>query len=51
MTCCDAEQVVFREMRKARSLELRVLRVCEQAPNQGVKLVVRQRCQLQEAGM
>ena len=48
MTCCYAEQVTFREMRKARSLELSVLRACEQAPNQRSKLLVRQGCKLQE---
>jgi len=51
MTCWDAEQVVFREMRSARNLELSVLRVCQQAPNQRPKLLVRQRCKLQEAGV
>ena len=51
MTCCDAQQVVFREMRSARNLELSVLRVCQQVPNQRSKLLVRQRRKLQQAGV
>ena len=31
--------------------ELSVLGVCEQAPNQRVKFLVRQRCKLQQAGV
>ena len=51
MTCCDAEQVIFREMRKARSLELSVLRACERARNQRSKLLVRQGRKPQQAGV
>jgi hypothetical protein len=51
MTCCDAEQVVFRELRKARNVELSVLRVCQQALNQRVKLFVGQGCKLQKPGV
>ena len=51
MTCCYAEQVIFREMRKARNLELSALRACEQAPTQRVELLVRQDCKLQQAGV
>jgi hypothetical protein len=51
MTSCDAEQVVFREMRKGRNLELSVLRSWEQAPNQRPELMVMQRCKLQQAGV
>jgi hypothetical protein len=49
MACCDAEQVIFRQMRKARNLELSALRACEQARNQRSRVLVRQRCKLQQA--
>src|SRR5436189_60938 len=46
-----AEQVVFREMRSDRNLELSVLRACEQARNHRSKFVGGQGCKLQQAGV